>query len=240
MGLADFLKRLFFPEKCVYCGKMPEKEGSAFCKSCRTEYDKAKFSLCPSCHRPHCRCCCTPPCAHPDVFLYLSVIPYKEHSPGGRAILTVKNRKDRRALALLGRDMAVSLQNGCILKEDALVTYAPRNKKAVLETGTDQAKELAAIVAEQCNLPQRSLLVHAGGKGQQKERSMDMRIVSAQQSYQIIPSCPPLNGRQVIIVDDILTSGATITTCARILKNAGAGQIICLTAGRTLAKRRMT
>lgn len=147
-------------------------------------------------------------------------------------ILKIKDGQSKAITALLARDMAKSLQNGCILRQDALVTYVPRSPSARLEKGTDQARELAMELGRFCTLESRSLLVCVKDGRVQKDLNVKERMTNAREIYQKGRDCPDLAGRQVILVDDVLTSGATLNACAAILREAGAGTVVCLTAGR--------
>ena len=238
MHFFDKVKELFFPRICLSCGKeKAEKDG--LCAGCRRIYESEKYTLCRRCGRYNCRCHCPPSEKSPDVFSYLSVFPYRENTPGGRLILTVKNRKHKGAIGLLGGDMAKSLYNGCILRSDACVCWAPRSREAIVENGTDQAKELARAVAKECSLPLVPALRRRRG-GAQKELNAKERVVHAQKSYALSKKCPDLTGRQVILVDDIVTTGASLAACASLLKEKGAAQIICLTAGKTIRGHKET
>ena len=238
MSAFDGLKELFFPRICLYCKEVKAEDGGLR-KACRRTYETEKYAPCRRCGKQNCRCQCKPVQASPDIFAYLSVFPYRENSPGGRLILTVKDRKHKGATELLGGDMAKSLYNGCILRADAVVTYAPRSRGAIAESGTDQAKELAKVVAKVCSLPFVSALKRKRG-GVQKELNAKERAAHAAKSYALAKKCPDLTGKQVILVDDIVTTGASLAACASLLKEKGAAQIVCLTAGKTVRARKET
>ncbi len=224
------LLSLLFPPKCPVCRTRLEK-GEVLCPKCLSEYQKEKYRPCKRCGKKSCRCSCRPHAASSDAFTFLSVFHYDEKSPGGRMILKLKDRKDPKIAAFLAGDMAKSLENGCILRNDALVTFAPRSPKAVLETGTDQARELSKALADFCTLEHACTLKNEGGAGQ-KTLSAGERLQNANARFALAKNCPNLQGRQVILVDDILTSGATLSVCARLLSEGGAAQVICLAAGR--------
>lgn len=231
MKIFDHVKELVFPEKCRFCKAKISKEEAPFCQKCRKIYDSEKYRVCKGCGRYVCRCICRPKNGIPEVFTYLSVFRYKENTPGGRLILSIKDRRDNAALSLLSKDLSLTLQAGCILSADALVTYVPRRKSAVVEKGTDQAMELAKATAQYCSLSFLPTLAHSSFSAEQKTLSAAERKKSAEDSYSLLPDCPDLSNKQVILIDDIRTSGATVNSCAVLLKSAGAKQIICLTVG---------
>lgn len=233
MSFSNAVKDLLFPYRCPSCGEKTPRNEAPLCRSCRREYETVRFSLCPRCNRPNCACICAPRCPSPAVSAYLSVFPYAERTPGGKLILLIKDRKNAAAAGLLAGDMFRTLEKNCILRRDAVVTYVPRSRSAVLNTGTDQARELGRRVASLSGLTFSVTLEHRGTRGAQKGLSAGERAEHAAKSYRLARSCPDLEGRQVVLVDDILTSGATLGACAALLKERGAGQIVCLTAGKT-------
>jgi predicted amidophosphoribosyltransferase len=166
------------------------------------------------------------------VLCYLSVFSYQKNGCGGKMILALKDRKDRRIARLLGKDMAKVLQNGCILEEGAIVTFVPRSREAVLSRGVDQARVLAKETAEVLGLEMAPCLSSNDVGVAQKELSAVKREEAADEKYVLSKKAPSLAGRQVILVDDVLTTGATLGAYARLLKQAGARTVICLTAGQ--------
>ena len=136
------------------------------------------------------------------------------------------------ALAFFAGELADCLRKTTVLPEDALVTFVPRSRKAIPRTGTDQAMELAAALAKVCKLDFGATLRHTGVSGVQKELSTEERRLHAGATYQIRKEISDLQGRTVVLVDDILTTGATFEACAGLLRQAGAGEIFCLSAGR--------
>lgn len=232
MSAIEKLRDLIFPSKCRCCGKRIDRKDAPLCTECRRSYEADKYKPCPRCKRNQCRCSCRPNAQCAAVFTYLSVFRYAEQAPGGRLILSVKDRRDKPSLQLLAHDMSVSLQRGCILREDACVTYVPRSPSAILKKGTDQALELAGRVADNCLLQCVCTLRHTSKGGEQKKLDAAARKEHADDSYALSDDCPDLSGRQVILVDDICTTGATLSACAQLIAKQGPAQIICLTAGR--------
>jgi len=94
--------------------------------------------------------------------------------------------------------------------------------------GFDPAAEIAAALADRTSLPLRPCLVRQGG-GRQVGKRRAQRI-----------GHPPLirtKGevpRSVLLIDDVLTTGATLSSCARTLRAAGAVRIVAITFARRL------
>jgi predicted amidophosphoribosyltransferase len=113
------------------------------------------------------------------------------------------------------------------LLSGAVVPVPTAPLRSVLR-GFDPAAEIAAVLAERAELPLRTCLVRRGG-GRQVGRRRAQRV-----------GHPPLiqpRGqvpRSVLLIDDVLTTGATLSSCARALRSAGAIRIVAITFTRRL------
>src|SRR5581483_11752494 len=99
------------------------------------------------------------------------------------------------------------------------------------ERGFDQARALAEVVGSRLHLPVARLLVRTTDTGSQARRSGPMRRAAMAGAFESAGQPPPL----VLLVDDVLTTGATAAACARTLLDAGASRVRLLTAARALA-----
>jgi len=105
------------------------------------------------------------------------------------------------------------------------VPTAPLRSRA---RGFDPAAEIAAALAERAGLPLRPCLARSG-LGRQVGRRRAQRVGHPPQ----IRSCAEVP-RSVLLVDDVLTTGATLSACARALRSAGAVRIVAITFSRRL------
>lgn len=94
--------------------------------------------------------------------------------------------------------------------------------------GFDPAGELAAALAERLGSPLESCLVRRGGRRQVGRR----RSERLGQPPRIHTTCTA--PRSVLLIDDVLTTGATLTACAQALRAAGATRVVAITFARRL------
>jgi predicted amidophosphoribosyltransferase len=94
--------------------------------------------------------------------------------------------------------------------------------------GFDPAGELAAALAERLDSPLERCLARRGGRRQVGRRRAER--VGRPPRIHVTGPVP----RSVLLVDDVLTTGATLTACARALRVAGAARVVAITFARRL------
>lgn len=110
------------------------------------------------------------------------------------------------------------------------ITWVPLSGRRLRERGYDQARLLAEALAAPAGLHcERMLVKTRHTRPQSGLRSREQRRKNAEGAYRAADGAP-IRGRRVLLVDDIVTSGATLSACAGALKRAGAAEVICLTA----------
>ena len=111
-----------------------------------------------------------------------------------------------------------------------VITWVPLAKRRRRERGFDQAEVLARGLAARTGLPVRALLRRVRETDPQARRTAADRRSALAGAFGVIES-PPAS---VVLVDDVLTTGATAAECARVLREAGAARVGVVTAARSL------
>ena len=126
----------------------------------------------------------------------------------------------------------------CLVREDEtrfdFITWAPLSLRRRLKRGYDQAELLAREVGKHLELPVQSTLKKAHRKPLSRlEGGKAVRSAQVLGAYSMRKDADVV-GKHILLVDDVITTGSTLSECARMLKTAGAERVICV----TLARRR--
>lgn len=155
-----------------------------------------------------------------------------------RVVLGLKYRNRRQ----VARHLAGLVVNAIVVNGDHrdvdLVTWAPTSSARRRSRGFDQGELVARHVARQLGVPCRRLLVRSGPAVAQTGRSRVERLNGPE-----FVARPGLDGRRVIVVDDVVTTGATMRAAAAALRHAGADEprlyaVASTPAGSATAGRR--
>ncbi len=103
-----------------------------------------------------------------------------------------------------------------------------------LERGYDQALLLSRAISKATDLPTRRALARSRYTDPQGEPGHRSRSANVQAAFRARRSARELRERPVWLVDDVLTSGATASECARILRRAGASRVGLLVIARAM------
>ena len=113
------------------------------------------------------------------------------------------------------------------------VTWVPLSRRRLAERGFDQARLLAGIAGRGLGLPVTGLLTRTSDAGPQARRGREERLAAMLGRFRVRGSPPP----RVLLVDDVLTTGATAAACAEALVSAGSARVDLLTAARAFSGR---
>jgi len=149
-----------------------------------------------------------------------AALVYEERA---RAFVVAWKERGRRDLASL----AASLVSESVPRPDVhLITFVPGDRDRGLRRGHVPAAALAAELAELWGLPLHDLLVRRPGIGRQRDLPRADRRRNVAHAFTARGQAP----RRVCLVDDVFTTGSTVTACATALRREGAREVsvVCL------------
>lgn len=216
--VAGRLLDLAFPATCVGCGQ----EGTALCGACGG-------ALTARAGEP-----AGVPVGMPsDVPLPLVQLEWCATYGGvvRDALHALKYRGEKRLAAPLGAAAAVRWREASV-GGDALV-HVPVHPARRAARGYDQAELLARSAAEALGFPARAALRRQRATAPQYELGRDRRAANVADAFGVDPAHRnAVAGRWLVLVDDVVTTGATLVACAEALLEAGAAAVSALTIAR--------
>ena len=220
MKLNDELNKLsrnildfFFPRRCPFCGAVAGKE--LLCKKCLRSLPftgehavrEGTFGRCAA--------------------------PLYYEDRVREAILQFKFKAKLGGLSCFGMLMAECAAEHYSGAFDA-ITWVPVSKKRLKKRGFDQTRYLTGSMCVDWHVaPIETLRKVTDNPPQSTLETEEQRRANVLGVYEAV-NAEQFRGKRLLLVDDILTTGATLSECVRVLKEAGAGEVMCL----TLAMRR--
>lgn len=255
MRIGRFFFNLLFPPKCISCHSLYQRDildpcEAPFCEKCRLEWEKEKTAVCANCGKELLRCdCSTGRLEKAGIATSLKLVFYQgeRDSVGKRSVLYLKRNRNRRAFDFFAEQLSFPikryLREKGIDEDKALFCYVPRAHKSAEAYGLDQADRLCRALSRRLGIPFAPLFCRSGvGSADQKTLTARERERNAQALFCVNERLLPILNEIacVILVDDVITTGASVSACARLLKNRYSGEIVAVSLARTpLARKRM-
>jgi len=231
---------LILPRHCISCGAPLRPEPYAlhrsWCEACRKSYQKELLVRCEECLCARVDCRCVPKVmkkAGVDAFVKLSAYGEEEkYTVTGRAVLYLKRHRDRAAFDLMAGELSPGVLSALseLQKEeksapDAVMTCLPRSDRARRREGFDQAEELARMLSLRVGVRFERLLVRLRDALPQKMLTAEERFENVKGLFGVVGE---VRGRTVLLVDDLVTTGAGMSEAAELLRAAGAAHVIAV------------
>ena len=206
--LTEWFLDLLYPARCIFCGKLLPKTAPDCCDKCihtLPEYEGTDrkvqyFEKCTA------------------VFFY--------REPVRDAILSYKFHGTYRYADVFARWMAEQVRakmDGCF----DLISWVPCSRRRRWSRGYDQSRLLAVCLGKElgvevcCTL--RKHRHNPAQSGITAESARKANVLGVYAPYE--PDA--FKGKRILVVDDVLTTGATLSECGKVLKMAGADSLFC-------------
>lgn len=238
-ALIDGIFSLVFVPKCAACQSVLPSDEITLCSKCEKVYLLESKMLCPSCNRAHKMCVCKIDFLGARIPLtHVTGYDIKRPSVSKSIILGVKDNRLDSTFDFLAEQMLTALKERYIRlfeRTSVVITYVPRSKNAKRKSGHDQSEQIAKRIAAKSGAAFMPLFENNAVK-KQKTLKRAERQINASKNYALLYPELSLKGQTLVIIDDIVTTGASIGACATLAKKAGAKATLSLSFAKSVGK----
>ena len=215
MSVGTWLLDLLYPRRCVFCHRFLERGEDDVCPACRK---KLRFTQ-------------SDGEQHGD-FFSLCVSPLYYEDDVRESILRFKFQSCSGYAGAYAEFLAAYIRERLDGRYD-LISWVPLSRKRLKERGYDQAKLLAEETAKHLELTvtptlekYRDVPRQSQMGSPEKRRANIAGVYRARNTEQIA-------GQRILLIDDVITSGSTLSECARTLRTHGVKEVLCATLARS-------
>lgn len=237
-AISDSLFGLLYPQACHICNNISEifDEGVA-CTACwgRTRIFSGSETLCDKCgdllndqaagFARACHRC--------DGHFYDKACSAGVYENGLAASVLYLKQTPR--LSKKARTLFIRAFQSAPFRDVSCIVPVPLSRRRRLERGFNQAVVLASLLAKNSGLPLEEAALARKVHTPVHRAAMDKkaRDLTVRNAFEVIKP-ESVRGKNILLVDDVFTSGATASYCARILKKNGAGKVYVFTLARAI------
>ncbi len=198
---------IFFPPKCPYCDK-PIRYDMTECLVCRAKFPKV-------------------PRIEPIPTGEICVAPFTYSTEVRKAIIEYKFRGKKFNSESLAGALANTIRN--VYYKDMsfeIITCVPMSAERKKKRGFNQSELIARYASKLLDKPFENLLYRDTGAAIQHEMTYEQRITTKDDTYHVLDNAD-IKGKKLLLIDDVMTTGTTLSKCSALLKESGAERVFC-------------
>ncbi|HUT32374.1 MAG TPA: double zinc ribbon domain-containing protein [Planctomycetota bacterium] len=245
----EALWRLVYPEQCLVCGRVPGADRRHFCAECYQALPWVGEPSCPRCgaaaglHASTAQGCAA--CRSHRFAFRRAVAPLRYQGVARELILAFKLGRRASLAYVLGDLLCNYLGEGGLSQVVDLVVPVPLHWRRRVRRGFNQAGLLALEASTRFRLPlaagllkrRRATMTQTALSGLRRGANVrDAFAVRAARNGRLLDRLAgrtAVLGKRVLLVDDVFTTGSTVNECARVLRAAGAAEVLVATVAHT-------
>jgi ComF family protein len=244
MSIFTGLLDLVFAPRCLGCRGATQSD-AVICGRCRSRLTPPPPPLCPRCGFPRLRTgrstgATCQECVDWTLSVRAARSAHLLQPPADTLVHELKYRGWHRLARDMARDMAAVPLPSDVAREANLVVPVPTSSLRLRERGYNQAELLARALAEQSGRILLLALERGTGGGSQTNLQPAARLANVAGAFSLVQGrLPEIAGEHLLLVDDVLTTGATVATCSDALVAAGARCVSVVTFARATGRLRL-
>jgi ComF family protein len=224
--LIELAVESFFPRRCVGCGKV----GGFLCPECLGKLPRLLPPLCPNCGRSQASGIVCPDCRQRQTEIDGIRSLFRLDEVIRKAIHQLKYRNLKAISPCLAELLSDYFESNSLPGEALLCV--PLHPRRLRERGYNQSGLLARELGRRVGMPVVEGCLIRVKQAQPQVRAVDVAERRRNVADAFVCRDERISGKQIILIDDVCTSGATLESCAAALKSKGAASVWGLTLAR--------
>jgi ComF family protein len=226
---------LLYPPVCTICGGNVQA-GEYLCNGCEATAARIVAPFCQLCSEPfegsitNEFTCAN--CAHREIYFDAAVSAYRGRGIVREIIHEFKYGRQIHLRHLVARWLHAALDDNRLRgRQFDIIVPVPLHPTRHRERGFNQATLLAASLSKHTSIPSKPVLQRVRYTTTQTALDRSERMENLHNAFRLRKN-GDVRGLRVLLIDDVLTTGSTLSECARVLKRAGALSVHAATAAR--------
>ena len=226
---------LLYPPVCTLCGGKT-RAGEYLCERCEAKATPIVAPFCQQCSEPFEGAISTvftcANCAHRTIYFDAAVAAYRGRGIVRQIIHDFKYGRQIHLRHLVARWLYAAFDDERLRgREFDMIVPVPLHPARQRERGFNQANLLAELLTAQISIPSKPVLKRVRYTTTQTALDRAERMENLHNAFRLRRNAN-VRGLRVLLIDDVLTTGSTLSECARILKRSGAISVHAATAAR--------
>jgi len=222
-----------FPLKCINCGEM----GEIICDNCLYDCDLLTTQFCIVCNKPSFYGFTHKECLEKNRYAPRQIISIYKYADTIRSCIKTSKYGSKQFITL----KKITYEGIRILNEwgfefkDFICLPVPSSKGKYIKRGFNQSEIITEIFCKKLNLKmENSILNREKETDAQFTLGKKDRFKNVQNAFKV---CKDIKGKNIVLVDDIVTSGATLLEISKVLYENGANRVKCFTLSKKFKDR---
>ena len=235
LDLLRAITSLFYPPVCTICAASTDRD-EYLCHDCHAKTPRISTPFCATCSEPFSGAISGPfacaNCAHRRLYFQAAVAVYRSRGIVRRVVHDFKYKQQIHLRHLVGRWLCHAVEDERLRgRRFDVIVPVPLHPARERERGFNQASLLAHLLGERIVTPIKPVLERVRYTTTQTAFDRSERMENLHGAFRLRRKTN-VQGLRVLLVDDVLTTGATLSECAHVLKKAGARFVFAATAAR--------
>ena len=226
---------LLYPPVCTIC-RRSIRAGEYLCDQCESKAVRIVAPFCQKCSEPFegsiadAFTCAN--CAHRTIYFDAAVAAYRGRGIVRQIIHEFKYNRQIHLRHLVSRWLHAAMDDERLRgRRFDVIVPVPLHPTRQRERGFNQASLLAELLSAQSSIPAKPVLERTRYTTTQTALDRAERMENLHNAFRLRKNAD-VRGLRVLLIDDVLTTGSTLSECARVLKRAGAISVHAATAAR--------